>query len=56
MQAAYLDEEYITKKLLAINGDADQYEELAKRKDAEAMRRTRPAVNDQDEPEEEEAE
>ncbi len=56
MQAAYLDEEYTTKKLLAINGDADQYEELAKRKDAEAMKRTRPAANDQDEPEEEEAE
>lgn len=56
MQAQFLDEEYTTKKLLAINGDADQYDELVKRKDAEAMKRTRPAVNGQDDQEEEEAE
>ena len=33
--AQYYDEEYITKKLLTINGDIDQYEAMAKRKAAE---------------------
>lgn len=42
-QAEYLDEEYITKKLLSINGDVDQYEEMAKRKDAEAADRLKKA-------------
>lgn len=32
MGAAYYDDEYITKKLLTINGDIDQYEDMAKRK------------------------
>lgn len=39
MGAEYYDDEYITKKLLTINGDADQYDELMKRKiEAEASR------------------
>lgn len=38
-QAEYFDEEYITKKLLAINGDVDMYDEIMKRKDDENMRR-----------------
>ena len=38
--AQYYDEEYITKKLLTINGDIDQYEELMKRKAAEELDRT----------------
>ena len=37
MGAEYYDEEYITQKLLAINGDADQYEELMKRKEIEEI-------------------
>ena len=32
--AQYYDDEYITKKLLAINGDIDQYEAISKRKAA----------------------
>ena len=39
MGADYYDDEYITKKLLTINGDADQYDELMKRKQAEEMER-----------------
>lgn len=56
MQAQYLDEEYIREKLLTVNGDIDMLDEINARIDAEAMKRTRPAANDQDEPEEEEAE
>ena len=37
--ATYFDDEYITKKLLTILGDADQYDEMMKRKDAEDMER-----------------
>lgn len=40
MGAAYYDDEYITKKLLTINGDIDQYEDMAKRKAAEAIDRS----------------
>ena len=48
--AAYFDDEYITKKLLTINGDIDQYEDMAKRKAAEEIDRsfaetTAPEVN-----------
>ena len=39
MGAQYYDDEYITKKLLTINGDIDQYEDMMKRKDAEASDR-----------------
>ena len=39
MQAEYFDAEYITKKLLAINGDIDQYKDLMKRMDAENANR-----------------
>ena len=39
MGATYFDDEYITKKLLTILGDADQYDEMMKRKDAEDMER-----------------
>lgn len=35
--AQYYDDEYITKKLLTINGDIDQYDEMMKSKDAEDM-------------------
>ena len=38
--AAYYDDEYITKKLLTINGDIDQYEDMAKRKAAEEIDRS----------------
>lgn len=38
--AEYYDEEYITKKLLTINGDADQYEEMMRRKSAEEIDRS----------------
>lgn len=37
--AEYYDDEYITKKLLTINGDVDQYDELMKRKAAEDTER-----------------
>ena len=40
MGAAYYDEEYITKKLLTINGDIDQYEDMMKRKAAEEIDRS----------------
>ena len=39
--AEYYDDEYTTRKLLTINGDADQYEELMKRKAAEELDRTK---------------
>lgn len=39
MGAEYYDEEYITKKLLTINGDADQYDVLMERKAAEETER-----------------
>ena len=38
--AQYYDDEYITKKLLSINGDADQYEEMMRRKAAEEIDRS----------------
>lgn len=38
--AQYYDDEYITQKLLTINGDIDQYEELMKRKAAEEIDRS----------------
>lgn len=37
--AQYYDDEYITKKLLTINGDIDQYEAMMKRKAAEEIDR-----------------
>lgn len=37
--AQYYDDEYITKKLLTINGDIDQYADMAKRKAAEEIDR-----------------
>lgn len=45
--AQYYDDEYITKKLLTINGDIDQYEELMKRKAAEEIDRS---FTEEDEP------
>ena len=39
MGAQYYDDEYITKKLLTINGDIDQYGEMMKRKAAEEQGR-----------------
>lgn len=39
MQAQYFDSEYTMKKMLAINGDLDQYEEIAKRKAEEEIQR-----------------
>lgn len=38
--AQYYDDEYITKKLLTINGDIDQYEDMARRKAAEEIGRS----------------
>ncbi len=38
--AQYYDDEYITKKLLTINGDIDQYEDMMKRKAAEEIDRS----------------
>ena len=43
MQAQYFDDEYIQKKLLTINGDIDQYEEIVKRMDAEDANRLKEA-------------
>lgn len=40
MGAQYYDDEYITKKLLTLNGDIDQYEEMMKRKAAEEIDRS----------------
>lgn len=37
--ASYFDDEYITKKLLTILGDADAFNEMMKRKDAEELDR-----------------
>ena len=50
MQAPYFDEEYIREKMLAINGDIDQLEEITKRIDAEGINR----MKDKTEPEDEE--
>lgn len=38
--AEYLDDEYITRKILTLLGDADKADEVLKRKDAEDMERT----------------
>ena len=38
--AEYYDAEYTTRKLLTINGDADQYEDLMRRKAAEEIGRS----------------
>ena len=43
MQADYFDEEYIMKKLLAINGDIDMFDEIAQRMDAENANRLKEA-------------
>lgn len=56
--AEYTDEEYTTKKVLDILGDADQAEEVLRRRDAEDMTKlsvpNEPTETDEDEPEEEE--
>lgn len=39
MGAQYYDDEYITKKLLTLNGDIDQYEDMMKRKAADDIDR-----------------
>lgn len=41
IQAPYFDDDYITKKMLFVNGDIDMYDELQKRKDAEGLNRTK---------------
>lgn len=46
--AAYYDDKYITKKLLTINGDIDQYEDMMKRKAAEVIDLTEPVIDDGD--------
>ena len=43
--AEYYDEEYITKKLLTINGDIDQYEDIAKRKSEKEIDLTEPVID-----------
>lgn len=40
LAAQYYDEEYITRKLLTINGDIDQYDAMARRKAAEEIDRS----------------
>ena len=47
MGAAYYDDEYITKKLLTINGDIDQYEDMMKRKAAEVIDLTEPVIGNE---------
>ena len=42
LQSEYFDNEYTTKKLLTINGDADMYDEMIKRRDAEEVNRFTP--------------
>lgn len=44
--APYYDDEYITQKLLTINGDADQYDDLMRRKDAEGLQRLTAAAEE----------
>lgn len=58
MGAEYYDDEYITKKLLTINGDADQYDAMMERKAAEETERVEeePDLPPQDEMMEEETE
>lgn len=58
MGAEYYDDEYITKKLLTINGDADQYDALMGRKAAKETERVEeePDLPPQDEMMEEETE
>ncbi len=43
MQAEYMTEDYITKKLLTINGDIDMYEDMIQQKDAADAERLRAA-------------
>lgn len=45
--ASYYDDEYITKKLLTILGDADQYDEMMKRRDAEEAKKQEPEPTEQ---------
>ena len=47
--AEYYDDEYITKKALTLLGDADQYEDLMRRKAAEEIDRSTTEPNGQDE-------
>ena len=51
MGAQYYDDEYITKKLLTINGDIDQYEDMMKRKAAEDIDRFTGGNEQENEPE-----
>lgn len=48
LQAAYLNEDYITKKLLAINGDLDQYDTVVKTRDEAAAIRFDEAEDQQE--------
>ena len=51
MGAQYYDDEYITKKLLTINGDIDQYDDMMKRKAAEDVDRFTGGNEQETEPE-----
>ena len=51
MGAQYYDDEYITKKLLTINGDIDQYDDMMKRKAAEDIDRFTGGNERENEPE-----
>ena len=53
--ASYLPEEYVTKKLLAIFGDADKTEEILRQIEADELNRFR-NLDDEDEQEEDENE
>lgn len=44
MQAQYFDEEYTRKALLTVNGDIDQYEDIAARIDADGYKRLQDAM------------
>lgn len=53
MTAEYLDDEYITKKVLSILGDSDQFEEIQKRKEESEMERfNQPEQQPEQQPEE----
>ena len=51
MGAQYYDDEYITKKLLTINGDIDQYDDMMKRKASDDVNRFTGGNERENEPE-----
>lgn len=48
MGAQYYDDEYILRKLLTLNGDADMFDEImARRENAEVDRFTAPVIDEE---------